>query len=224
MGWLRDNVVDLLWPTVGGPSREDSVREEAACVHRRDALMLSLRSLATVDEVRAAREGIERVVADEQTRLAGVEERLRGLVSLAAVAAAVTVGIGIAQLRGELGGHLAGSLLALASVYAVVQLLAALLAAIKGLERRSFRAFQPEDLIPGGKEEEKARELRLAGITFDRMIDLQEAGNRKVEQMSVAYKALKNFVIGLLFAAAVVLVAQIATERARPEAGSAAVQ
>lgn len=209
MGWLRDNLFDLVWPTVEKPSREESVGEGPARVGRRDAFMLALRSLSP-EQVQTARESVERVVAEQRSRMAGVEERLRGLVSLAAVAAAVTVGISVAQLRGELKVSPFGTLIAVISVYAVSQLLAALLGAIKGLERRSFRAYRPEDLIPDPREEAQDRELRLAGIAFDTMIDLDDAANRKVEQMSIAYRGLKNFVGGLLLAAGVVLAAQLA--------------
>lgn len=211
MGWLRQHVLDLLWPTLEKASRKESLREGPARTTRRDGLMLTLRSLPTAEAVQAARDSIEQIATAEQGRMAGVEERLRGLVSLAAVAAAVTVGIGVAQSRGELKATAAGTLLALASVYAVIQLLAALLAAINGLERKLFRVYRLEDLISDHNEEPRARELRLAGISFDKMIDLQDAANRKVEQLSIAYKALKNFVLGVLFAAAVVLTTQIMT-------------
>lgn len=171
--------------------------------------MLSIRSLPTADDIKAASEITQRCASDEQDRLASAEERLRGLVSLAAVAAAVTVGIGVAQLRGELQVTLLGTLFALAVVYAVVQLLSTLLAAIKGLERRSFRVFRPEDLIPKHGEAPKDREIRLFEISFDAMIDVQDAANQKVEQMSIAYRALKSFVLGVLFASTIVFLAQI---------------
>lgn len=210
MGWLRNHVLDRLWPTVDRPTREEAVGEAAARTARRDSLMLTLRSFSTPERVQAARESIERLASDQRSRLAGIEERLRGLVSLAAVAAAITVAIGAAPMGGDGGVAFPSQLLALTLVYAVLQLLAALRAAINGLERRSFRVYRPEDLISGHTEEPKDRELRLAGISFDTMVDLQEAGNRKVEQMSVAYRALKNFVLGLLFAAGVVLIGQFA--------------
>lgn len=211
MTWLRKHLFDWFWPTIEPPSREESVQEEPARTARRDALMLNLRGLTTADEVQAAREQIQSVESSERDRMTNVEERLRGLVSLAAVAAAVTVGIGIAQLRGDLQSTASGTLLALASVYAVVQLLAALLAAIKGLERRSFRAVAAEDLIARPTEDPRDRELRLSEISFDAMIDVQDAANAKVDQMSLAYRALKNFVFGVLVAALVLLIAQTAS-------------
>lgn len=172
-------------------------------------MLLKLRSLESSEEIALGREAIDRSISREEDRMASVEERLRGLVSLAAVAAAVTVGIGVAQLRGDLTSSATGTGLAVISVLAVIQLLCALLAAVKGLERRSFRRSQPEDLIPKQSEESIDRELRLVTISYNALIDLEEAANHKVEQMSVAYGALKNFVSFLLLASLLILVGQV---------------
>jgi hypothetical protein len=171
--------------------------------------MMALRALSTAEELASARQALESLVQAAQEREASIEERLRALIPVTAAAAAIILGVGLPQLRGELGGGARATLFALASLYAVIQLLRTLLAAVAGLETRSYLAPTPEDLFPRPGEELLARERRLSELWYDVMVTVEEAGNRKVDQMDDAHRALRNFVVGALLAAVVVAVAQL---------------
>jgi hypothetical protein len=131
VGWLRHYVFDSIWPTIERPSRDQRLREKTQRTARRDVLM-NLRSVTGDADLRSSREAIDALNRRENERIAGVDERLRGLVSLAAIAAAITVAIGI---RRDLPANPSQTWLTLVSLYAVLQLLAALLAAVRGLGR-----------------------------------------------------------------------------------------
>ena len=181
------------------------MKESAARTSRRDSAMLAVRSLTDRDAKKEAREALHFLAQQAQERVDSVEGRLQTLVSLAAVAAAVTFGIGVSGIDGKLGNSPSATTLAVAAVYAVVQLLCALRAAVNGLGRSSFLTLDSEDLIPRERESEGDREERLAELWLDVMFSIEVSGHRKVEQMAVAHCALKNFVYGVLVAAAAVL-------------------
>lgn len=106
--------------------------------------MIDLRSLTRDADLRSSREAIEALGLHKNGRIAGVEDRLRGIVSLAAIAAAITVAIGV---RADGRTNPSETWLTPVSLYAVLQLPAALLAAKRGLGSRSFRVPTPEDLV-----------------------------------------------------------------------------
>jgi len=206
VGTWRDWVFDLVWPRVSR-GRSGTSDEKLAATRRRDATMMALRSLSTPEDLASARKALEELVHSAQEREAGIEERLRALIPVTAAAAAIIVGVGLPQLRGELGAGRTTTLFALAALYAVVELLLTLMAAVAGLERRSYLEPTPEDLFPRAREELAARERRLSELWYDVMVSVEEACNRKVEQMSVAHRALRNFIVGALVAAAVLVIA-----------------
>ena len=203
-----DRLIDLVWPRISRATTYEQVQEKAAAQHRRDIAMMSIRSLSSAEEASQARASLERLAEAERDRQASVEERLRALVPLATVAAALVLGIGLPSADSGVGAS--RTLFALAALYAVAQLLLALRASVAGLGRRSYRALTPEDLFPQPEEQPVDREKRLSELWYDVMADLQETANRKVERMAVAHQALLNFVYAVMLATLAAAVARLA--------------
>jgi hypothetical protein len=195
--WL-DALIDLLLPRVARPSTHEQAEEKAATQRRRDTAMMGIKSLRTPEEASRARIDLERLAEAERDRQASAEERLRAIIPLAAVAAALVLGVGLPKKDNV--GEPCRVLFALAALYAVAQLLWALRAAVAGLERRTYTALTPDDLLPRPTEDETSRERRLSELWYDVMAGLQEATNRKVEQMTVAHRSLRNFIGAVMFA------------------------
>jgi hypothetical protein len=209
LGKLRDTVWDWVWPSVGSPGRYESDHESAAHRTERDAVLLSVRSAKDPEAKKAATEALKWLLERAETRVESVEDRLRTLMALAAVAAAITFGTGLSKTAADAGDSLARTVLAVAAAYSVLQLLCAFRAALRGLERMSILEPSPADLLLREGEADSNRYDRLAELWFDIMDSVREAGNHKVEQMAVAHRALRNFVLAVFVASIALVIGQL---------------
>jgi hypothetical protein len=139
------------------------------------------------------------LIDHEDARRQGVDTRLTTIVSLVSIAGTIVFGSLLAQ-----GGHTAvtiGWLLALGSLYLTLQVCSAILAAVRGLGRRNYVELDPDDVLPSDGEATADHMRRQMAACITVLANNQEENNRKVTQMAVAHRALKNFVFGFLFLA-----------------------
>ncbi|MCX6626469.1 MAG: collagen-like protein [Candidatus Solibacter sp.] len=135
----------------------------------------------------------------EQERRQSVETRLTTIIGLSSIAGTIVLGTMFTP-HAVTGTERA--LLSLGLLYLALQVSSAILAAVRGLGRRSYLAPTPAHVLPGAHEAATVHLRRQISACLLALADHQVHTNDKVTHMAVAHRALKNFVFGLLFLAA----------------------
>lgn len=81
---------------------------------------------------------------------------------------------------------------ALLVVYVSIQLLRSLLATSSGLRRRWYRQLSPKDIVPNDCESREMYRIRIMNYQVNGMRQNEWTVSRKVDDMEVAYIALRN--------------------------------
>jgi hypothetical protein len=131
----------------------------------------------------------------ERDRAVSADSRLTTIVGLSSIAVSVVFGVIISE-RPPSSGCL-GMMIFLTPVYLVLQLVSAMFAGTKGLGRRSYRQGSAVDLLPSNETRSKHLRRQIADF-YGILAQHQEQNNKKITQMAVAHRALKNFVWGIL--------------------------
>lgn len=193
---------DLIWPSVQPPSRAEVQKE----MERQAAEILDRkrRVEALPDNESSLREyagECTRLLEDENTRLGSVQARLTSIVGLSSIAATIVFGGIIAQVSGTLriqSGWLRW-IMALGSFYLAMQLCCAILAALNGLKRQGYLTAATRDILPLPTGESHPMYLRRRiGEDLRVLADHRCLNDKKVAQMAVAHRAMKNFLWSLL--------------------------
>ncbi len=82
--------------------------------------------------------------------------------------------------------------------YLTLQLACAVLAALAGLDRRAYDAIPLTALLPAAGESEVIHLRRQVLRYHSVLVQNQDQNNAKVTQMAIAYRAGRNFIIGLV--------------------------
>jgi hypothetical protein len=208
-GFLRD----CIWPSLDPFSPEEQAEE----IRKRDARVQDgLNRVAKlrehpVEELDTYVRECEEALRDERERMQSVEGRLTSVLGLTSIAA--TVSLAILSSAAAQATSLAGILIVLTMVYVASQLLRAVWAAIAGLSRRSFTKLHLNDRLPSPGADPREHLIRIMETSIRRVVDLEGATDEKVSQMSLAHRALQNFLVGVF-----VLILALAIRAGLPQA------
>jgi len=218
MAKLFDEFVDCVFPRlVGSSTAIDRKRYDEKALGNLDVGEAELRDL--VDDIDAL---LERGLARQQA----IESRLAGIVGMMSIAATIVLGGLIALGAGALPGVLASmrAILAIGMLYLTLQVCRASYVAINGLSRQSYLEETPQEMMKGTTGEEMQRLRNRISRGLARLYDNHTHCNRQVDQMAIAQRSLKNFLVGLfltalLAASSVVLSATNSALHSRAPAG-----
>lgn len=133
---------------------------------------------------------------DERHRHESINSRLTTIIGFSSIAATIAFGTILTGLPQKLG--VLSWLIFLLLGYLTLQLGSAIRAGICGLDRRGYDAFPLTDLLPTGGEAQTFYVRRQIQQYHAIFVQHQDQNNAKLTQMAVAYRAIKNFVVGLL--------------------------
>ena len=145
-----------------------------------------------------------------------VDSKLASLLSFVSVLTAAVVGslvaattLGEAQVRAlsqpGIGTVLAFSVLVVLLVYFIVQIMRSLYATVGGLRRKGYRQLSRADFAPSDGESRDAYKARLVNLQLNCMVQNEWVVGRKVDEMEIAYIAVRNS----LHAAIVIIVVSL---------------
>ena len=77
-------------------------------------------------------------------------------------------------------------------IYLVAQIIRSLQATVRGLRRRQYRRLGIDDLAPRDRESSEAYRIRLLNTQINCMVQNEWAVARKVDEMEIAYIAVRN--------------------------------
>jgi hypothetical protein len=154
---------------------------------------------------------VDKLLEREQSRKQSVEGRLTSIIGLTSIAATIVLS-GLVSLAAGTPPAPSGPttlIFAIGSLYLVLQLFVALFAAVNGLSRAVHLEDTAADLFEAQKSAPGFRLRREIARKLGQVRDYRRNGDAKVDQMAVAHRAVKNFLVALLllaFAAAWVAV------------------
>ncbi len=194
-------LIDCIFPFRQPLSEE----EKRANEERRSAAQIEwnhrLANLTTDEEtlskyVDACKDALD----DERERQRGVDSRLTTMIGLSSITATIALGtILTASVQKPQWTWVLMALL----LYLTLQTCSTVLAAISGLDRRAYRGSLPFDVLPKQGEDRVAHLRRLMQLHHDILMQHQDQNNSKVTQMAVAYRAGRNFILGVIVFAGV---------------------
>ena len=148
-----------------------------------------------------------------------VDSKLASLLSFVSVLTAAVVGslavattLGEAQLRvvshPGIDTVLSFSVPVLLLIYFIVQIMRSLYATVGGLRRRGYRQLSRADFAPSDGESGNEYRARIVNLQLNCMMQNEWVVSRKVDQMEIAYIAVRNalpaaiiiIVVSLVFA------------------------
>jgi hypothetical protein len=200
MGW-RDAawwLWDRIWPCVQRSEAEERQAEK----RRSDEVTDCERRVAQLPDdpvvLEKRLDDVAALLADEGQRRQSVDARLTMISGLFSIAGTVVFG-------GLLTGALRVTplwLYKLILAYMALQIGVTLFAGIRGLGRRSYDEPRARDVLPGDAESLVAHLRQRIIASCGRLEQHRCENNRKVTDMAIAHRAMKNFVWGFLVLAA----------------------
>ena len=193
---LRDRVVDFVWPRATGS-------QENPPDYFDGPFGLTANLLDEVEEMLLQR------MPQAENRMVAVDRKLLSLFSITSLLATITIAIliGAAGLTPTEDQH--ERILALPAIvlilYGILQLTRALSATVQGLERSRYALQSKVTIMPlEGEDLIQYKERQISDIIY--VTEQHEwATNRKVTQLAVAYRAIRNATISLAGLVAVAL-------------------
>ena len=142
----------------------------------------------------------------EETRRQSVEARLTTIIGLSSIAGTVAFGGLVAEASGTLRppGALLKWLIALGAFYLILQLCCGILAAVRGLSRQSYMGQKTADILPETTETRSAYLRRQIDFSLRSLADHRSNNNKRVTEMAIAHRSMKNFVVGLIIVCALI--------------------
>jgi hypothetical protein len=136
---------------------------------------------------------------DEERRKKSADGRLASVIGLASIISAITLGFSFeAFAKGSLRSMgWWGYLVAAGTVLSVFQLFLAVRAALKGLDVKRFLETSADEAIASQGESERLRGLREAEELLKCLSTHDGNINDKMDQVSIAHRALLNFLVTL---------------------------
>ncbi|HLO96320.1 MAG TPA: hypothetical protein VK195_18580 [Burkholderiaceae bacterium] len=202
---------DAIWPTLDGGLEENERAERQKELDQVDDARAKLSAYNGGEtELKDLLSASVKLLDDEHTRKTGVEARLLSVAGMGSIAATVVLGTLFTLATEKSLGltPLARVPLALGATYLAVQLVAALHASVTGLMSRGYDVLVPADLVPASTSSSKVwasrvyYRRRIADV-LDLMVRHRGITNKKLDQLNLAHRAMRNFLWGLLFMAAV---------------------
>jgi hypothetical protein len=191
--WLIDLVFPMAQPLSGKEKQASEERRSAAqCDWERRVAALKGDKASFSQYLELCKAALD----DERQRQQSFDSRLTSIVGFASIAATVAFGpilTGLPQRSGVLS-----LLIFLLLGYIMLQLGSAIYAGIRGLDRRGYLVISLADMLPGGDEAETYFVRRQIEQYHAIFVQHQDQNNAKLTQVAVAYRAIKNFVAGLL--------------------------
>lgn len=206
------DLTDLVFPRLAGSTRS---REVTAKKHWRKLAGLDQRSVEQLgsdeEQLKQYATEVDKLLEREQSRKQSVEGRLTSIIGLTSIAATIVLSGLVSLAAGTLPAPPKPTtlLFAIGSLYLVLQLFVALFAAVNGLSRAVHLEDTAADLFEAQKSAPGVRLRREIARKLGQVRDYRRNGDAKVDQMAVAHRAVKNFLVALLllaFAAAWVAV------------------
>lgn len=185
--WLKDR----FWPSLDGPTGQpESVPGEFFPIQQTGN---------AADEILAE---IERAETSENNREKTADQKLQAMLQFASVAVTVllTVAALFLEQKYRFLTPIAVTVILCTAAYVSLQCLRAALAAIRGLERRSFKRPNLDQLGWQGGDDLHAYQHRVAIIRAHCLAQNRETVNEKVSWMAVGHVALKNALVVLMTA------------------------
>jgi hypothetical protein len=93
--------------------------------------------------------------------------------------------------------------MAIGPLYLVLQICRAVQASLCGLERRGYLAARASDVLPSSHETHPLWLRRQINLHTRRLGDVRSSSKKKVDQMALAQRAMRNFVGGLTLLAVI---------------------
>jgi hypothetical protein len=205
---LRDTawfINDCIFPRAEPPSKDESRKQEERLREEAEGREKRIAGLSEDENVLSENlRECAKLLEGEKARQQSVEARLTSIMGLSSIAGTIVFGGLLAQATGALQvqrGWLRWTM-ALGALYLAMQLCCAILAAVSGLERQGYLSAETRDILPppGGE----ARPIYLRRRIRECLVELEDherLNNRKVTQMAIAHRAMKNFIWVLLFIA-----------------------
>ena len=194
---LRDKVIDFFWPRSTGsqespPGYFDGPFE------------------LTVDLSDEVKEMLFQRMPQAENRMVAVDRKLLSLFRITSLLATITIAVlvGAAGLTpsGEPQERILASIAIVLILYGILQLTCALSATVRGLERSRYARQSKETLMPlEGEDLSQYKERQISDIIY--VTEQHEwATNRKVTQLAIAYRAIRNATISLVGLVGVALI------------------
>ena len=194
---LRDRIVDFVWPRTTGSQERPPDYFDGPFELTADLL----------DEVK---EMLLQRMPQAENRMVTVDRKLLSLFRITSLLATITMAvlIGAAGLSptGNLHERISAWLAIALILYGILQLTRALSATVRGLERSRYARQSKETIMPLEAEDlVQYKERQISDIIY--VTEQHEwATNRKVTQLAVAYRAIRNATISLAGLVCVALV------------------
>ena len=185
---LRDRVVDFVWPRATGS-------QEGPPDYFDGPFGLTANLLDEVKEMLLQR------MPQAENRMVAVDRKLLSLFRVTSLLATITIAvlIGAAGLSPTGNPHerISAWLAIVLILYGILQLTSALSATVRGLERSRYARQSKETIMPlEGEDLMQYKERQISDIIY--VTEQHEwATNRKVTQLAVAYRAIRNSTISL---------------------------
>jgi hypothetical protein len=199
-------IIDCIFPLAQPLSKIESQKQEEK--PREEAEECKKRIAELSEDEKVLNEYLSecaKLLEGEDARRQSVETRLTSIMGLSSIAGTIVFGGLLAQATGVLQvqrGWLRW-MMTLGGLYLVMQLCSAILAALSGLlARQAYLATETRDIFPSPGGE--ARPIYLRRRIRESVAELEDhelLNNKKVTQMAVAHRAMKNFLWVLLFIA-----------------------
>lgn len=196
-----NTAADLIWPSLDGDPNQHEDQEGRKLDEEARAVSEALANIpSNKDELEDYLAASEKLLEAESSRKGGIESRLLNAAGLVSIAGTVVLGalFSLASEKLTLSSPWARTILTFGCFYLALQLVAALHAAVKGLQAVGYVEDQPHELLPrhGLKRTVYLRE-RIRNLLI-RVAEHRHVNNEKLDQLNIAYCAMRNFLWGLL--------------------------
>jgi heme/copper-type cytochrome/quinol oxidase subunit 4 len=199
---------DWVWPKIDPFTAQELEREKRKKEKRAAEETEAVAALAgrPEPELENAFEKSSELLDSERDRKTSIETRLAGVFAFSSVVIALSFNIFSNVVKDRVPGWWTYAALA-AWIYVVLQLVCAAWAAVQGLWRRGYSQPKPVETIPKQGEERAPFLLRQIGSTLWYLRDHEQVNNEKLTHMTVAHTAIRNFLVGVVLAVSLTLIA-----------------
>ncbi len=186
-------ITDWVWPMVP-PKRQqqkDAQKERDSLREKADLKAIDNLLEETIDTTMKAHKDVLDRLGKEEDRVQTAENKLATLFVLSTISASLVLSVN--GLASE-GAHY---LVLLVTGYCFLQLIRILLAAIGGLKRRSYSALNIADIEPTWTSADIKHLVQIVRTATKNIHEYQQAGNKKITALDIAYTAFRNYLFGL---------------------------
>ena len=202
-------ITDWVWPMVPPKTQHQKDVQEERDAQRENADLTAIDNLLeqSFDATKKAHEDVLDRLCKEEDRVQTAENKLATLFALSAISASIVLYVnGLASA----GVHW---LILLVTGYCFIQVICILFATIGGLKKRSYSALNIADIAPTWTNTDIKHLVQIVRTATKNIHEYQQAGNKKITALDIAYTAFRNYLCGLalLFGVSIVFSPEIET-------------